>query len=113
METTDLIPGEKYLYTPVVSNKDCFSAEQKVELEVLTYCRESVYERDYHLFCDSTKKGYYVCLFGHMVKSQIEPYQRKLTETHKNFLSIITGTRKFFNKHLRSYTPKEKSNLNY
>lgn len=91
MDATDLIPGEKYLYTPVVSNEDLFSVEQKVESKVLIYSGESVYERDYHLFCDSKVQGDYVCLFGHNVKSQVEPYHSKLIQTHKNFVTVQGG----------------------
>lgn len=109
MEATDLIPGEMYLYTPVVSNEDFFTVEQKVESKVLIYSRESVYERDYHLFCDSTKKGYYVCLFGYMVKSQVQPYHRKLIQTHKNFLNIITESLESLTKYIRSYSNRQQA----
>ncbi|MDF5715393.1 MAG: hypothetical protein PUP93_16290 [Rhizonema sp. NSF051] len=95
MNPTNLVSGEKYLYTPVVPDKDFSSAEKKTEPEVLIYCHESPYERDYHLFRDRTGARGYVCLFGYIVKSQVDPYQAEIN-------TKLSKLSQFFQQRLQS-----------
>jgi hypothetical protein len=72
MNPSDLVSGEKYLYSPVVPSKYFCSLEQKREPEILTYSKKSPYA-PHHIFWDKRGEGFAVCLEEYIIKEQVEP----------------------------------------